>query len=148
VSELHRRHPQQVSWSISPAVNSALHIVGSAPAGTTAADASADASTAAAAASKDSQAMQQSPSTGGLASWLGANSRASFALKAAGSSRRKSTAGKGLRLLQQRGVQRGSALAMPAAPTELPCELCVPQLPSEVFGELHCAALAQLRVAA
>ncbi|WIA08451.1 hypothetical protein OEZ85_007888 [Tetradesmus obliquus] len=87
----------------------------------------------------DSQAMTQSPSTGGLASWLGAGSKASFALRGAGSSgRRKSAGGRGLRLLQQRGMQRGPAQVMPRVPIELPCELCVPQLPPEAFGvEVH-----------
>ncbi|KAF6263571.1 hypothetical protein COO60DRAFT_375346 [Scenedesmus sp. NREL 46B-D3] len=82
-------------------------------------------------------------------SCLGSGSKASFARTGAGSGRRKSPAGKGLRLLQQRAGQRGPVLAMPAVPTELPCELCVPQLPAETFGvEVHQLGRFQVKGAA
>jgi hypothetical protein len=139
MSELHQQQQQQ-HWYFSPPGN-ALQVVGSAPAAPRASAAAAGDSAAVAGSSAprtNSQGVRTSPSTGGLTSWLAAGSKASFVLKGAGGGRRKSAAGRGLRLLQQRAAQhRPVQLVMPAVPTALPCDLCVPHLPSEAFGELR-----------
>jgi hypothetical protein len=141
MSELHQKQQQPQHWLFSPPGN-ALHVVGSAPAAPTAAAGGSaivtGSSAAGGAPGEDSQAVRTSQSTGGLASWLAAGSKASFVLRGAGGGRRKSAAAKGLRLLQQRAAQhRPVQLVMPAVPTALPCDLCVPQLPTEAFGELR-----------
>jgi hypothetical protein len=141
MSELHQKQLQRQQWSSFSPPGNALQVVGSAPAAPGAAAAAAGDSAAVAGSSAprtNSQGVRTTPSPGGLASWLAAGSKASFVLKGAGGGRRKSAAGKGLRLLQQRAAQhRPVQLTMPAVPTALPCELCVPQLPPESFGELR-----------
>lgn len=123
-SELPRSH-QLYSM---PASN-ALHAVASAPDTTTLAASSAAVGKASA---------PGSPAASGFTSWLASGNKASFGqLRGAGPRKSvgsKSVGGRGLRLAH-RMQQRPTALVLAPAPSEVPCAVCVPPLPGELFGE-------------